>query len=137
MYTQRKKNRLEVFLDLFEKKEPFELEYRFQYRDGSYRWVINRGVPRLGEDGDFAGYIGSVLDVNNMKEQEDHLRQAATVFDNTMEGLMITDASGNIKAVNPAFTSVTGYSIEENLEKNPRILNSGKQDKAYYEDMWL
>lgn len=126
----------EVFLDLFEKKEPFELEYRFQYRDGSYRWVINRGVPRLGEDGDFAGYIGSVLDVNNMKEQEDHLRQAATVFDNTMEGLMITDASGNIKAVNPAFTSVTGYSIEEILEKNPRILNSGKQDKAYYEDMW-
>lgn len=126
----------EVFLEIFDKKEPFELEYRLKYKDGTYRWVLNRGVPRVGKDGDFAGYIGSVLDVHNLKEQEEHLRRAATVFDNTMEGLMITDAKGNIKAVNPAFTAVTGYAIEEILDQNPRILNSGKQDKSYYEEMW-
>jgi diguanylate cyclase (GGDEF)-like protein/PAS domain S-box-containing protein len=71
-----------------------------------------------------------------MKEQEDSLRQAAAVFDNTTEGLLITDATTKIKAVNPSFTAVTGYTIEDLKDKTPKVLNSGRQDKAFYEDMW-
>ena len=120
----------------FNERKAFELEYRVMQFDGKYRWILNRGVPRISDDGYFNGFIGSALDFTEMKLQEDTLRQAAAVFDNTTEGLLITDEKGFIKAVNPAFTAVTGYTLEDIENKTPRILNSGKQDKSFYEEMW-
>ncbi|MBK7058759.1 MAG: EAL domain-containing protein [Leptospiraceae bacterium] len=127
---------LNMYTDAFHKRQSFEMEYRLLRHDGVYRWVLDRGIPRLAENDHFAGYIGSVVDITDMKEQEDNLRQAAAVFDNTTEGLLITDANAIIKAVNPSFTTVTGYTMEDLKDKTPRILNSGKQDKAFYDEMW-
>jgi diguanylate cyclase (GGDEF)-like protein/PAS domain S-box-containing protein len=50
--------------------------------------------------------------------------------------IMVTDIAGNILSVNPAFTSITGYAEEEVCGRTPRILSSGKQDKAFYAEMW-
>ena len=127
---------LNMYTDAFHQRKSFEMEYRLLRHDGVYRWVLDRGIPRLAENDHFAGYIGSVVDITDMKEQEDNLRQAAAVFDNTTEGLLITDANAIIKAVNPSFTTVTGYTMEDLKDKTPRILNSGKQDKAFYDEMW-
>ena len=127
---------VETYHDAFENRNPFEMEFRLLRNDGVYRWVLDRGIPRRGENDHFAGYIGSVVDITDMKEQEDSLRQAAAVFDNTTEGLLITDATTKIKAVNPSFTAVTGYTIEDLKDKTPKVLNSGRQDKAFYEEMW-
>ncbi|MBK6608270.1 MAG: EAL domain-containing protein [Leptospiraceae bacterium] len=127
---------LNMYTDAFHQRKSFEMEYRLLRHDGVYRWVLDRGIPRLAENDHFAGYIGSVVDITDMKEQEDNLRQAAAVFDNTTEGLLITDVNTIIKAVNPSFTTVTGYTMEDLKDKTPRILNSGKQDKAFYEEMW-
>jgi len=63
------------------------------------------------------------------------LRVAAATFE-THEAILITDASANIIRVNRAFTDITGYSPEEVLGKNPRMMNSGRQDKAFYASMW-
>ncbi|MBI4937063.1 MAG: EAL domain-containing protein [Nitrosomonadales bacterium] len=71
-------------------------------------------------------------DLNAANEQ---LRVAAVTFE-THEAILITDASANIIRVNRAFTGITGYSQEEVLGKNPRILSSGRQDKAFYAAMW-
>lgn len=122
--------------EAFDNKVPFQTEYRLQRYDGVYRWVLDRGFPRNGENDHFAGFIGSVIDITDMKEQEDSLRQAAAVFDNTTEGILISDSKNIIKAVNPAFTAVTGYTIDELAGKTPSILNSGKQDKIFYKEMW-
>ncbi|MBK9498394.1 MAG: EAL domain-containing protein [Leptospiraceae bacterium] len=127
---------LNMYTDAFHKRQSFEMEYRLLRHDGVYRWVLDRGIPRIVENDHFVGYIGSVVDITDMKEQEDNLRQAAAVFDNTTEGLLITDVNTIIKAVNPSFTTVTGYTMEDLKDKTPRILNSGKQDKAFYEEMW-
>lgn len=54
----------------------FELDYRLRRRDGVYRWVLARGVPRYGETGEFLGYIGSALDVTDRRRQESALRQS-------------------------------------------------------------
>jgi len=54
----------------------------------------------------------------------------------SLEGIMITDAQGNIVKINPAFTDVTGYSAEECLGMNPRILKSGIHDESFYQEMW-
>ncbi len=69
------------------------------------------------------------------KQNEEQLRVAAAAFE-THDAIMITDANANIIRVNQAFTNITGYSPEEVLGKNPRILSAGRQDKAFYAAMW-
>ena len=64
------------------------------------------------------------------------LQLAAEVFDNSQEGIMVTDHDNLIVAVNPAFTAITGYSDVDVLGKNPRLLSSGKQGKDFYGAMW-
>jgi len=74
-------------------------------------------------------------DITARKLSEEKLRIAATTFE-THEAIMITDANGNLISVNQAFQDITGYSSEEVLGKNPRILSSGRHDKDFYSDMW-
>ena len=79
--------------------------------------------------------FASSRDITSRKLAEDMLRVAAATFE-THEPIMITDAHANIIRVNQAFQDVTGYSSEEVLGKNPRILSSNRQDKPFYEAMW-
>lgn len=61
---------------------------------------------------------------------------AARILEHIMDGVLITDVDKNIEYVNPAFCTITGYSAEEVIGKNPRILQSGYHDKAFYKHMW-
>ena len=69
----------DVFLPAFHARKPFRMEYRLRRADGEYRWVIESGIPRYTGQGEFAGYIGSNIDITDLKnaEQErERLRQA-------------------------------------------------------------
>ncbi len=70
-----------------------------------------------------------------LTQSMDALRVAAVAF-HTHEGILITDAQANILRVNRAFQEITGYVADEVIGKNPRILNSGRQDKAFFTAMW-
>jgi PAS domain S-box-containing protein len=59
-----------------------------------------------------------------------------TAVEQASDGIVITDADGNIRYVNPAFTKLTGYSREEAVGNNPRLLKSGHHSQAFYEDLW-
>ena len=59
----------------FEGREAFALDYRLQRHDGSYRWVMDTAMPRIGADGAFLGYIGSCLDITERKQLEDQLAE--------------------------------------------------------------
>jgi PAS domain S-box-containing protein len=61
---------LETYIEAFDRREPFEMEYRLRRRDGEYRWILDTGVPRFNEDRFFAGYIGSCIDVTVRKLAE-------------------------------------------------------------------
>ena len=67
---------------------------------------------------------------------ERKLELAAHVFENSAEGVMITDRDNRILMVNRRFSEITGYSAEEVTGNSPSILNSGQQDKAFYSNMW-
>ncbi|MBU7314948.1 nitrate/nitrite transporter [Paenibacillus oleatilyticus] len=67
---------------------------------------------------------------------QDRLRLATEIIENTAEAIIITDLKGTIRQVNPAFTQVTGYTQEEIVGENPRILKSGKQPSDFYAAMW-
>ena len=61
---------LRTYRAAFAARTPFQMEYRLRRFDGDYRWLIVTGVPRFGPDGDFAGYIGSCLDITDRKQTE-------------------------------------------------------------------
>ncbi|MGA3346240.1 MAG: PAS domain S-box protein, partial [Terracidiphilus sp.] len=59
-----------------------------------------------------------------------------TAIEQAADGIVVTDTEGKIQYVNPAFTRMTGYSREETVGKNPRMLKSGHHEQAFYEDLW-
>jgi len=71
-----------------------------------------------------------------LQRREARQRLAATVVDNTMEGVVVTDAHSRILSVNAAFTRLLGYTEDELLGKTPRVFKSGRHDQAFYEAMW-
>ncbi len=75
-------------------------------------------------------------DVSERKRAQEELGRLAAVVKQTAEAVVMTDMTGKIMYVNPAFTRVTGYAPEEVLGQNPRILKSGKQPKEYYRELW-
>jgi PAS domain S-box-containing protein len=66
---------LDTYVDAFNRREKFEMEYRLRRADGEYRWILDRGVPRLWPDGTFAGFIGSCIDITDRKLAERELQR--------------------------------------------------------------
>ena len=112
-------------------------ESRLQRADGGIHWIKREVRPWRTGDGAVGGIIIFSEDITQEKEAQEGLNLAANVFAQASEGIVISDASGSILEVNEAFTRITGYSRDEVLGKNPRILNSGRQSKEFYADMWL
>ncbi|WP_061242670.1 EAL domain-containing protein [Ectopseudomonas composti] len=75
-------------------------------------------------------------DITDRQQMQEELLQAATVFESTAEGVLITDLEQRITAVNRAFTQITGYSEAEALGQRPTLLSSGQHDNAFYAAMW-
>ena len=67
---------LNTYIQAFDHRETFRMEYRLRRYNGEFRWVIDTGVPRFNPDGSFAGYIGSCIDVTEYRLAEENLRQA-------------------------------------------------------------
>jgi diguanylate cyclase (GGDEF)-like protein/PAS domain S-box-containing protein len=105
-------------------------------KDGSTRWLETSKVPLRDTRGEIIGMLGVFQDVTERLRSEEKLRQAAKVFESTMEGVVITDAESAILAVNQAFTDITGYTEAEVLGKNPRLRSSGRHDRTFYQAMW-
>lgn len=86
----------------------------------------------------------ALIDLSNSLSKETSLKNQAeekveialSIFDQSLEGILITDKNNNIILINKAFTSITGYAIDDVYGKNPNILNSGEQDEAFYANMW-
>jgi diguanylate cyclase (GGDEF)-like protein/PAS domain S-box-containing protein len=99
------------------------------------RFVERKSRPaRLGQK--IIGRVFSFADVTEDKARESQLKLAASVFSNAHEGIIITDATGDIIDVNDAFRQITGYEREEVIGHNPRFLKSGRQGSDFYQAMW-
>lgn len=66
---------VKTYVEAFDRQEIFEMYYRLQRADGAYRWIFDRGVPFYADDGSFAGYIGSCIDVTERIEAEQELQR--------------------------------------------------------------
>jgi PAS domain S-box-containing protein len=69
---------VQTYIESFDRREPFEMEYRLRRADGEYRWILDRGVPFFAQDGAFAGYLGGCIDITERKRDEEDLHAALT-----------------------------------------------------------
>ena len=111
-------------------------EHRIVRHDGSVRIIHKCGETFYGPGGAPVRMIGTMQDITERKEAENKLALAAQVFENALEGVVITDLNGTIQFANPAVFTITGYSPEEVIGQNPRILRSDRHPKEFYDNMW-
>ena len=114
---------------------PSEVEYQIDTPVGRrlYRWHLTllrtaAGVPHC------IAMMGT--DITQWRQIGDHQRLTAQMFDSSKEAMVITDRNNCIISVNSSFTRLTGYSRDEVLGQNPRVLQSGKHDPEFYQAMW-
>lgn len=131
------------YLDSFNKKNPFTINYRLKRFDGEYRNLLDYGRPFYDVDGKFAGYIGSCYDIteninneNNLKKSFDDLYRLTAAVHQSPNTILITNLNGDIEFVNNKFTEVTGYTTEEVIGKNPRILKTEFLPPEAYSNLW-
>lgn len=75
-------------------------------------------------------------DITKRRRTEEKLQLSNIVFNSTIEGIILTDPHGLIQSVNPAFTTITGYSIEDIIGQTPKILKSHKHPDSFYKEIW-
>jgi len=109
--------------------------HRMLTRKGRQIWVRMTARRRTDELGR-AFFEGAMEDVTEWRRAEANVNKAERIIENANEGISVTDAEGNIVAVNPSFTRITGYSGSEVIGKNPRILSSGRHSAGFYARMW-
>lgn len=118
------------------------LHWLLQDDDSAYLWQLGKGTLFIVLTSCMLyvlerRHLGRLAaEQKALRLKECSLRQAAAVFDSTLEGVLVTDHRQHIIHVNPAFSRITGYSIEEVLGKTPRLFASGKHDPNFYREMW-
>ncbi len=114
--------------------ESLHMDFEVLGLKGGRRWLETHAAPMLVNGQPVQ--LAITRDISERKQSQAKLLLAASVFDHAGEGIIITDAAGTIVDVNGAFTHITGYLREDAIGQNPRMLNSGRQDAAFYEAMW-
>jgi len=125
----------EAYVRVVETGAPFE-SGGFRYVDpdaagGPLDQILDLRAARRGD-----GYVLSVRDVTEHNHAEAEMRRLSTAIEQSADPVVITDADARIEYVNPAFERVTGYTRDEVLGQNPRILKSGAHGPAFYHAMW-
>jgi len=105
-------------------------------KDGTRISVSFSATGLRDAKGRIVSILAVVADITERKHADAERQRLVSAIEQAAETIMITDADGTIRYVNPAFTTVTGYTPEEAVGRNPRILKSGDQDTAFYCDLW-
>ncbi|MBV2265030.1 MAG: PAS domain S-box protein, partial [Thauera sp.] len=109
---------------------------RLRQADGRTRWLRWLDLPVFDENGRCVEVRSIGQDITAHKEAELRLRQLALAVEQSPNAIVITDTAGRIEYVNEAFVRSTGYTADEAIGRNPRILNAGKTPAATYDDLW-
>lgn len=126
----------EVFIaDLNPEQAHVEADWTYVRKDGSCL-PVSLNISLLQDDaGVVQGYLGIASDISERCRMEQELRVAAIAFE-SQAAIMVTDATRRILRVNKAFSRLTGYDAAEAIGQTPSMLKSGRQDAAFYAEMW-
>ncbi len=111
-----------------------EMVYRVVLPGGEMRFL--KEIAEVIEEDGHNRLVAVVQDITERQQRELKLNMLSNALEQAGEAVVITDSSNNIRYVNKTFSIVTGYAPEEVIGKNPNILSSGRQGKAFYQKMW-
>jgi PAS domain S-box-containing protein len=121
---------LKIYNEAFDARKAFVMQYRLRRYDGDYRWISDQGVARYDAQGNFAGYIGSCVDVTELINKEQELRESDEKFRLAVEaapsGIVLVDREGRIVLVNNHVEALFGYRREELVGKLVDVLVPGR-----------
>jgi PAS domain S-box-containing protein len=106
-------------------------EYRCTHKNGDVKHLIVTGTVMPGGD-----LLANMIDITDRKAAEKELRKLSKAVEQSPASVVITDLFGTIEYVNPVFTTVTGYTFEEAVGQNPRVLKSDHHPPEFYENLW-
>ncbi|HUV99372.1 MAG TPA: PAS domain S-box protein [Gallionella sp.] len=109
----------------------------FEMADGTTAWLKWEIRPWAADAGKTGGIVIFSEDITERKRAEQSLLKLKQAVEQSPSSIVITDLNANIEYANPAFVRESGYSLDEFLGSNPRLLHSGKTPKAAYDDLWL
>lgn len=118
-------------------RAPYQITHRLLFPDGRIKFVHERCETLYeGADGPPILSRGTVQDITEARRTEEALRLYANIFEHSGEAILVSDADNRIVAVNPAFTALTGYALDDIRGKNPRVLASARTPRETYQTMW-
>jgi len=112
------------------------IEETQHFSNGEFRWLDTSKLPLFNSDGQVIGVLGVSTDTSEKKRQESHLRKLILAIEQSPTTIVITDTDGYIEYVNPKFLELTGYSRDEVMGENPRILKSDTTPTSIYPELW-
>jgi|GEM_PF-297956 len=115
---------------------PQTYESFLERADGALRGILVTKAPFYDKKGKPAGLVGTFIDITERHALEEQLRKLSLAVEQSPASIVITDTSGSIEYVNPRFCQLTGYSHEEVMGQNPRILKSGIMPDEFYAELW-
>ncbi len=126
---------LEMYHKVLQKEQTPPIELRFCSVSGEYLTGEVVCSPQINND-KVVGVFGIVRNITEKRKTEERLSILSRAVEQSPSIIMITDTQGNMEYVNPKFTEITGYSREEAIGKNPRILKSGHTTAEEYQRLW-
>jgi len=139
VYPDHIQHCIEIYVNAFDCREKFSMEYRLRHASGEYRWIQHAGTPRYNSHGEFIGYIGHCLDINERKLAEEELIKARenaeknkhyyeTIINNMGDPVFVKDGQSRLLLVNDAFcsifnlskTEIVGKTLAENVAPHER-----------------
>jgi diguanylate cyclase (GGDEF)-like protein/PAS domain S-box-containing protein len=127
----------QAYRDSVAKRIPYEIEHRLLMPDGRIKVILECGETLFDDAGMPLRSIGTAQDISGLRQMESQMQLLGVAFQHSGEAILITDAKNNIVTVNPAFSALTGYSLDEALGRNPRFLSAGRNSPEDYSAMWL
>ena len=132
---------IKLYSFIEQKTEKWQDQYRFRCADGSYKHVLDRGFILKDENGKSVRMIGAIQDITKQKEEEQRLKLLETVITQAKDSIIITEPDlqdGNIPKivyVNPAFSTMSGYTPDEIIGESPSIFVGPNSDMQEYEKL--
>lgn len=124
-------------LELVKKSgKPALVEHTHYDAEGRRTFVEVHGYPVFDDAGNLVQMIEYSLDISERRQTQAQLQKLSSAVEQSPSSVVITDVTGCIEYVNPKFTALTGYTLEEARGQNPRMLKSGRQPPEFYEDLW-
>ena len=115
----------------------YQTEHRVRNKDGDWIWILDRGkVVKRDAQGQPLRAVGTYTDICQRKIIEQERDRLGQVVKQSPISIMITDLEGRLEYVNPGFETLTGYSQQEVVGRNPRFLKSGYQPPQKYQEIW-